>query len=159
MQTWNAVWQPCRDFVVKSNKTSWFNYNLNFEITQSSKVRKGFARNPKKKYIRRLVEIYTKNFFRGRKCSFNNRGDYLWQTSNKISLKVRRNNLGLLTGLPKNLFQISTFSWPCSERKDKNENYLKDTIPETFSPGLVIISFDIPADFFFQKSEKFCSLF
>ena len=98
-------------------------------------------------------------FFRGRKCSFNNRGDYLWQTSNKISLKVRKIVLGLLTGLPKTLFQSSTFSCPCSERKDKNENYLKDTIPKTFFPGLVNISFDIPADILFQKSEKFCSLF
>ena len=64
-----------------------------------------------------------------------------------------------MTGLSKILFQSSTFSCPCSERKDKNENYLKDTIPKTFSPGLVKISFDIPADFLFQKSENFCSFF
>ena len=64
-----------------------------------------------------------------------------------------------MTGLPKILFESSTFSCPCSERKDKNENYLKDTIPKTFFPGLVNTSFDIPADFLFQKSEKFCSFF
>ena len=99
------------------------------------------------------------NFFRGRKCSFNNRGDFLRQTSDKISLRVRKIILGHLTGLPKILFQSSTFSCPCSERKDKNKIYLKDTIPKTIFPGLVNICFDIPADFFFQKSEKFCSLF
>ena len=126
----------------------------------SHKGPKMFRWESQKEYgIRRLVETYTKIFFRGCKCSFNNRGYCFWQTSNRISLKVRKIILRLLTGLPKFLFQRSTFSCPCSEKKDKNENYLKDTIPETFSPGLVIISFDIPADFFFQKSEKFCSLF
>ena len=54
--------------------------------------------------IRRLVETYTKNFFRGRKCSFNNRGDYLWQRSNKISLNFRKPILGFLTGLQKQFF-------------------------------------------------------
>ena len=76
-----------------------------------------------------------------------------------MSLKVRKIILGLFTGLPETLFQSSTFFCPCSERKDETENYLKDTIPKTIFPGLVNISFDIPADFLSQKSENFCSLF
>ena len=72
-------------------------------------------------------------------------------------MNVRKIIVGFSTGLPKNFFQSSTFSCPGSERKDKNENYLEETIAKTFFPGLVKISFDIPADFFFQKSENFCS--
>ena len=41
----------------------------------------------------------------------------------------------------------------------RKKKWLKETIPKTFFPGLVKISFDIPADFLFQKSANFCSLF